>query len=493
MLHGMTPGEQDGRTLLPRRCPTCGERFPPDYKVCPRHAQPLVEVDATQEDPYIGATLAESYRVEGVIAEGGMGRVYEAQHLRLPGRALAIKILHHVLATDSEVVSRFCREAEIAGTIEHPNVVKIYDVDRTLEGTPFIVYERLVGEDLGQRLDRVRRLSVAETVHVLRQVCAVLAAVHARGVIHRDLKPTNLFLVGDPERPTVKLIDFGIAKLHDPSKASQTRTGTVMGTPAYMAPEQARGARVDARADLYAIGAIGYRCVTGQAPYDTEDSAAALNGVLTSEPQRPRSIAPDLPVAFEMVLQKAMARDPNERFATLAELDAALAGFAGGASESQVVARRAEVDELSELAVRARPEIAVLSGIGAAILVGGLADVLAELFSASALAGGLAVMAALAALATPGYLYVRFLQQHVWHNSPRAVAWARALAAMVSAAGATYAATFLLARLFDLSLGSGHGPGGFGRIVPWMLAIAAAAAMWSNRRRGRRTREDSPA
>ena len=476
--------------MLPRRCPTCGERFPPDYKVCPRHAQPLVEIDASNDDPYIGATLAESYRIESVIAEGGMGRVYEALHLRLPGRALAIKVLHHTFANDAEIVSRFCREAEIAGAIEHPNVVKIYDVDRTLEGTPFIVYERLVGEDLGQRLDRVGRMSVPETVHVLRQVCAVLAAVHARGVIHRDLKPTNLFLVGDPQRSTVKLIDFGIAKLHDPSKASHTRTGTVMGTPAYMAPEQARGDRVDTRADLYAIGAIAYRCVTGRSPYDSEDAAAALHGVLTAEPPRPRTLAPDLPVAFEMVLQKAMARDPADRYATLAELDAALAGFTGAAEGLPAPRGAADVDELSALAQRARPEIAALSGVGAAILVGGLADVLAELFSASSLAGGLAVMAALAALATPAWLYVRFLQQQVWHNSPRAVAWARTLGAMVSAAGATYAATFLLARLFDLSLGSGDGPGGFGRIVPWMLAISAAATMWSARRRARRTREE---
>lgn len=486
----MSPGE-DRHTLLPRRCPTCNERFPPDYKVCPRHAVSLVPVDATNDDPYVGATLAESYRIESVIAEGGMGRVYEAQHLRLPGRALAIKILHHALVTDGEVVSRFCREAEIAGAIEHPNVVKIYDVDRTLEGTPFIVYERLVGEDLGQRLDRVGRMSVAETVHVLRQACAVLSAVHARGVIHRDLKPTNLFLVGDPERPTVKLIDFGIAKLHDPAKASQTRTGVVMGTPAYMAPEQARGARVDVRADLYAIGAIAYRCVTGRAPFDIEDSAAALHAVLTSEPPRPRALAPELPVAFEMVLQKAMAREPAERYATLEELDAALAGFAVAAEALPARRPAADLGELSALARRARPEIAALSGFALAILVGGLADVLAAIFSASALAGGLAVVAALAAVATPTWLYVRFLQTRVWGNSPRAVAWARSLGAMVHAAGTVYAATFLLGRLLDLSLGSGTGPGAFGRVAPWLLALAAAVAMWSLGRLGRNLREDA--
>jgi serine/threonine-protein kinase len=496
MLPAMSPGEHD-RTVLPRRCPTCGEHFPLDYKVCPRHAVELVAVDSNSDDPYIGSTLAEKYHIEAVIGDGGMGRVYEAKHLRLPGRTVAVKILHRVLASDSEVVSRFRREAEIAGTIEHPNVVQIYDVDQTLDGTPFIVCERLVGEDLGQHLDRVGRIGVRETVHILRQAAAVLTVAHSRGVIHRDLKPTNLFLVGDPAQPTVKLIDFGIAKLHDP-KASQTQTGMIMGTPAYMAPEQARGSKVDGRADLYALGAIAYRCVTGRAPFDLDDPAAALHAVLTSEPPRPRAIFRDLPEAFEMVLQRAMAREPAQRYATLEEFDAALAGFvapteaiAVRASSSLAARTATDIDELSAVARRARPEIAAYSGIGAAILIGGLADVLALIFSASSLAGGIAVVAAIGVAATPGYLYVRYLQREVWSNSPRAVAWARSLGSMVSAGGMVYAATFLCLRLLDLSLGSGDGPGGWGRIPPWVLALAAAGAVWHLRQNARTTREEA--
>lgn len=473
----MTVGDQN-RTVLPRRCPTCGEHFPLDYKVCPRHAVELVGVESNSDDPYIGSTLAETYRIEAVIGDGGMGRVYEAKHARLPGRTVAVKILHRALAADAEVVARFRREAEIAGAIDHANVVQVHDVDQTIDGTPFIVCERLVGEDLGQHLDRVGKIGVGETVRMLRQACAVLSVAHARGVIHRDLKPTNLFLVGDPKLPTVKLIDFGIAKLHDP-KASQTQTGMIMGTPAYMAPEQALGAKVDARADLYAVGAIAYRCVTGQAPFDIEDAAAALHAVLTSEPPRPRAIVRELPEAFEMVLQRAMARAPEDRYASLEELDAALAGFAEEAESGALAVRASpEVDALATVVRRARPEIAVYSALGAAIVVGGLADVLALIFSASALAGGLAVVAALGVAATPGYLYVRHLQRSVWNNSPRAVVWAQRLAATVSAGGAVYAATFLCFRLLDLSLGSGDGPGGWGRIAPWTLALAAAAATW---------------
>jgi serine/threonine protein kinase len=500
MLVGMS-AELSTRTVLPKRCPKCGERFPADFRVCPRDAIGLEEVDASVDDPYVGATLHETYRIDSLIAEGGMGRVYEARHLRLPGRTLAVKILHRALVGDAELVERFRREAEIAGAIEHPNVVEIIDVHATVDGVPFIVCERLVGEDLGQRLDRDMRLSITDTVHILRQACSVLAVVHARGVVHRDLKPNNLFLVGDPVHPTVKLIDFGIAKLHAPGDATMTRTGVVMGTPAFMAPEQAEGKKVDGRADIYAIGAIAYRCVTGHAPYDQEDSAAALHAVLVADPPRPRSLNPDIPEDFEMVLQRAMARDPNERYDTLPALDAALAPFAGAGAmgSSQALAQPvAPSSELGLVARRSRPTIAALSVVGFAILSGGLAEALAAVFTASAVGGGavaggaLAVVASLAALATPGWLYVRFLQQRVWHNSPRAVAWARWLWLVVSAGAATFAATYLLGRMFDLLLGDGTGPAGFGRVAPWVLGLTAAAAMWVVRRDDRVTRTEGP-
>ena len=286
---------------LTKRCPRCGERYPADFRVCPRDAVELELLVGEVDDPYLGATLAGSYRIDSVIADGGMGRVYEARHTRLPERGLAVKILHRNLAGDVEVVSRFRREAEIADAIDHPNVCRVYDVQNTPDGVPFIVSELLRGEDLGQRLERVGRMSIADTVHILGQVCDVLAAVHARGVIHRDLKPNNLYLVGDPARPTVKLIDFGIARLRGPDDAKATQTGVVMGTPAYMAPEQARGERVDARADIYAVGAIAYCCVTGRGPYDLNDAAAALHAVLMSEPPRPRSVAPKIAAGFAVI------------------------------------------------------------------------------------------------------------------------------------------------------------------------------------------------
>jgi tRNA A-37 threonylcarbamoyl transferase component Bud32 len=484
--------ELSARTVLPKRCPKCGERFPSDFRVCPRDAVGLEEIDAAVDDPYVGSTLNDTYRVDGLIAEGGMGRVYEARHVRL-GRMTAVKILHRALVTDAELVRRFRREAEIAGAIDHPNVVQILDMHTTADGVPYIVAERLVGEDLGQRLDRDGRLSIADTAHILRQACSVLTAVHARGVVHRDLKPNNLFLVGEPAHPTVKLIDFGIAKLHAPGDATATRTDVVMGTPAFMAPEQARGSNVDGRADIYAIGAIAYRCVTGRAPYDMEDSAAALHAVLVAEPPRPRDIAPDIPEDFEMVLQKAMARLPQERYDTLAALDAALAAFtAPGSSTSAALVPMMERTgiNLGAVARRARPTIAAMSAVGFAILVGGLAESLSAVFSASTVGGPLAVFASIAALATPGYLYVRFLQQRVWHNSPRAVVWARWLMMVVGAAAATFATAHLLGRMMDLVVSDGSGPGGFGRVAPWLFAVVAAVTMWLYRRDERVTRGD---
>jgi serine/threonine-protein kinase len=481
------------RTVLPKRCPKCGERFPADFRVCPRDAIELEAIVGGVNDPYLGSTLANSYRIDAIIADGGMGRVYEAHHTRLPGRALAVKILHRNLVGDTEVVSRFRREAEIADAVDHPNVARIFDVNNTADGVPFIVQELLVGEDLGQRLERDGRLSIADTVHILKQVCDVLAAVHARGVIHRDLKPNNLFLVGDPLRPTVKLIDFGIARLKGPEDAKATQTGVVMGTPAFMAPEQARGERVDARADIYAVGAIAYCCATGRAPYDLADAAAALHAVLMVEPPRPRAIAPDLPEDFEMVLQRAMARDREDRYPTLAALGEAFAGFAGaeGAMVVPTSALQLGGGDLAMVARRARPELAAMSAVGLVLVVGGLAETLTAVFTATSMpgaAGSLAVIASVAALATPAWLYARFLKQRVWPNSPQALAWSRNVGLTVSVGACAYAATYLLGRVFDLALGEGDGPDDWGRVAPWLIGMLAAVAAWYSRVRKTPTR-----
>src|SRR5688572_2310285 len=190
--HASMPSYADG-TLSSRRCPTCGGRFPADFRVCPRDAVPLEDAPEG-DDPLVGQVLAGSYEVTRVLGEGGMGRVYEARHRRLTGKRFAVKFLHQDLARQPEVVTRFQREAEAASGISHPNVVGVHDVNVTADGQPYIVAELLQGEELGEYLERAEKLSVSDAVRVVRQICRALAAAHETGVVHRDVKPENVFL-----------------------------------------------------------------------------------------------------------------------------------------------------------------------------------------------------------------------------------------------------------------------------------------------------------
>ncbi|HEY5958440.1 MAG TPA: serine/threonine-protein kinase, partial [Polyangiaceae bacterium] len=237
MTSALSPTPPPSAVLTrPKLCPQCNARYPKEFRVCPQDATPLEE--SAEEDPLIGAVLADTYHIVRLIGEGGMGRVYEALHTRLVNRKLAVKLLHDDMARQAEILTRFEREAEAASTIIHPNVVEVLDVDRLDDGRPYIVCEYLQGEELGALLDRVGTLPVETAVRIVRQICRALMAAHDRNIVHRDMKPENVFLVGDPRAPRVKVIDFGISKQNDGS-SKLTRTGMVMGTPAYMAPEQA--------------------------------------------------------------------------------------------------------------------------------------------------------------------------------------------------------------------------------------------------------------
>jgi serine/threonine-protein kinase len=320
------------RAGLPKVCAQCGGRYPDDFRVCPRDATPL-EVTPEGDDPFLGKVLGETYEISRVVGEGGMGRVYEARHLRLRERRFAVKVMHPEFARQPDVVARFQREAESASSIGHPNVVDVFDVHKTADGVPYMVGEFLEGEELGDYLHRVGPLDVSLAVTIARQVCRALAAAHAKGIVHRDMKPENVFLVLRDGSPVVKVIDFGISKAGT-GNTHLTRTGMIMGTPSYMAPEQARGENVDLRADVYAIGALLYHALTGKRPFDSEDPAATLTMVLTEEPPRPRALAAGVPEALELVVQRAMAKDARERYQTTAELDQALLPFDSGVGQS---------------------------------------------------------------------------------------------------------------------------------------------------------------
>ena len=273
-----------------------------------------------------GASLDDKYRVVRHLSSGGMGAVYEVEHRGL-GKRLAAKMLKPELSRRADLLERFRREARAASAIGHENIIEVTDLGQTAHKVPFLIMELLSGQTLAALCKAERRLEPARAVHVARQILSALGAAHARGIVHRDLKPENVFLIqrgGDPD--FVKLLDFGIAKLiDDVDEPELTRDGQVVGTPTYMAPEQARGEKnVDGRADLYAVGAILYRMVTGQRPYSAPNFNALLFAVAQGQLQKPRKLEPGVSPHLEAAILRAMAIDARARFQTAAEFDEAL-------------------------------------------------------------------------------------------------------------------------------------------------------------------------
>jgi Protein kinase domain len=465
---------------LVKVCPTCGVRYPAEFKVCPRDATELVEVDGGVEvDEMIGQTLASSYTIVRVLGEGGMGRVYEARHTRISGKRFAVKMLHPEFTRQPEVLTRFQREAEAAATIDSPYVVDVYDVDRTEDGRAFLIAEFLQGKEFASYLDEVHKMAVPAAVRIVRQICKALAAAHEKGVVHRDMKPENVFLTGDPARPLAKVIDFGISKLGDSDKpgTALTKTGMIMGTPSYMAPEQARGERVDHRADIYAVGAILYCALTGQRPFDRGDPTATLTAVLTQDPPRPRSLEASIPEPLEMIIQKAMAKRPQDRYESMVELDDELSVYEpheGDATTLTIPAAqgqqwmRATSSELQRsgslhrqvrTVALARPLILVLGALGVFWAAGTLIMAITTGFRVVRGGGAranlepteavLLVLLVGFALLTPLILVGRWLAKSVWGNSVKSVELADRLRGPVLVGLSAYGFTSLLVRLLE--------------------------------------------
>ena len=303
-------------------CPTCKRSFPVQYNLCPQDGASL-----DLQDELVGTTLRDTFRLVRVLGEGGMGRVYEAEHVRIGAKRFAIKMLHPEFARQPQILARFMREAEATAAIPSPHVLEVYDVDRTPDGRPYIVGELLRGRELGDHIKQSGRMQVGPAVRIVRQICKALRVAHEKGVVHRDMKPENVFLTGDLERPTVKILDFGISKFESEGGPQLTRTGMIMGTPSYMSPEQAKGQRIDHRTDIYAVGALLYAALTGRKPFEGSDATTILTRVLREEPPPPRSIEPSIPGSVESIIQRAMAKDPQHRYTSVKELDDALAPF----------------------------------------------------------------------------------------------------------------------------------------------------------------------
>lgn len=285
----------------------------------------------TMRDPIAGRTLAAGkYAVQGIIGAGAIGAVYRGVQPDLE-RPVAIKVLHPGSSPDAVVLARFRKEALTASQVDHRNITRIHDFGQEPDGLVYIVMELLAGRSLQQHLDEEKRLAPTRVIHLMMQVCAALSAAHERGVVHRDVKPDNVVLVagrdddGD-EIEIAKVCDFGIATLH--GRLAQDEEGFGAGTPDYMAPEQARRGNVDARADVYACGAMLFELVVGRPPFEAESAAGVLAKHASEPPPRPSALTQGLPTGYDAIVLRALAKDPSERFQSARELRAALKALA---------------------------------------------------------------------------------------------------------------------------------------------------------------------
>jgi serine/threonine-protein kinase len=266
----------------------------------------------------VGTTIGGRYRVLRILGQGGMGTVYEAEQVDV-GRLVAIKVLHTARAQKKNAIKRFQREARLASALGLPEVVEVYDVGELETGEPYFVMECLYGETLRERMAHDLQMPMPIAIAVICQVLAVLGTAHARGVIHRDIKPENIFLLQSKsiaDKPRVKVIDFGVAKYlrpalgtYDPDTTALTATGIVVGTPWYVSPEQARGAKnVDGRADLWACGVILYEMIAGCRPFEARTMIPAS------------TLRPGIPHDFDAIVDLVLKKNPDERVQTAREL-----------------------------------------------------------------------------------------------------------------------------------------------------------------------------
>lgn len=303
-----------------KQCPKCNRELKDQLVFCPFDGERLRDKNAI--DDFVGTVIEDKYRLEEKLGEGGMGIVYRATHIHMEN-TVAVKILHPRLASDSTVVELFRREARAAAQIRHPNAVVVLDFGVTRDaGIPYLVMEFLEGEDLRHRIKRHRQLDFEEAFQILSQTCSAVSAAHARGVIHGDLKPENIWLIKTgKEMEPIKVLNFGIAKLKASTDLeSLPKEGMILGTPSYMSPEQCRGEEVDTASDVYCLGVTLYEMLTGHVPFDGSTPVTVVLKHITETPRPMRELRPDIPEEIERVVMRSLEKRREDRQGSAVQL-----------------------------------------------------------------------------------------------------------------------------------------------------------------------------
>ena len=338
------------------RCPSCWRSFPSHALFCASDGTPLVSVPHASKKPeakdpaheqqaapsseapsppkedvdqnllgseFLGTTLDERYRIESIIAEGGMAILFRAHQIGMD-RTVALKIMLPTFATNFQAFERFAQECKLAARLNHPNIVSVFDVGFVGPRQPYLVMEYIDGISLSRELIENGPPPLSTAIAIISQVLKGLEEAHGLGIIHRDLKPDNVLLQKKSHRSDwVKIVDFGIANLQDNTKRL-TKTGSFIGTPAYMAPEQFRGKAIDTRVDIYSVGIVLFEVLTGDVPFDGESPDIVMMKHLIDEPPSVSQIRASVSPELDNVLKKALAKNPSDRFQTASEFRAAL-------------------------------------------------------------------------------------------------------------------------------------------------------------------------
>jgi len=300
-------------------CPRCGLEYPANARFCEKDGTAL-RVSAGGND-LEGSIVADRYHILKKLGEGGMGRVYLAEHVKM-GRKSALKVLHPGMVKDLDAITRFNREAANASRISHPNVAAVYDFGETSDGLIYLAMEYVDGHSLSTLIDKNGPLPPRRAAEIVRQIAEALAVAHEVGLVHRDLKPDNVLLVMTKEGgDLVKVVDFGIAKAADDESRKVTKTGYLIGTPDYMSPEQFAGDPLDGRSDIYSLGLVAFNMLTGRLPFPSESARESLIMRLTDAPMTLKHASPnvDWPADVETVIETALARDPARRYQSASE------------------------------------------------------------------------------------------------------------------------------------------------------------------------------